>query len=325
MSQIFDALMRSEMDRSGSGPTTPTETTDLLRHVESHANVEWTSTAALTQEHEPEMRVGSGPFVHAQARRRQFTNEAEKPPSFGGRSSVFECFPSLKVSIPAESHLVCLTSEEGPAAEAFRLLGVRLRDIRRERPLQKLVITSTVPQEGKSTVAANLACSLARRTEERVLLLEGDVRRPSLTATLKLGGRAGLCDCLRDVQKVSESILHLSDQGFWVLPAGRAPSNPLDLLQSKQLQLVMDQLENWFDWIVIDAPPVLPLADTSVWTRLADGVLLVVRESVTRKRLLRRGLEAIDQHKLIGALMNGANFSGYSDYYYSQAVSSAAE
>lgn len=324
MSQIFDALMRSEMDRTGSGPAAPAETTDLLRHVESHANVEWASTAVLTKEDDTETPVHSGPFVQASASGREFANVTKKL-QFHERTARLDRFTPLTVSIPAESHLVCLAGEENAAAEAFRLLGVRLRDIRRTRPLQKLVITSTVPQEGKSTVAANLACSLARKTEERVLLLEGDVRRPSLTTTLKLAGKAGLCDWLHNEQRASESIYRLSDQGFWILPAGRAPSNPLDLLQSKRLQSIMDELVSWFDWIIIDAPPILPLADTSVWARLADGILLVVREGVTRKRLLKRGLEAIESHKLIGALMNGASFSGYTDYYYSPATGSAPE
>jgi Mrp family chromosome partitioning ATPase len=79
---------------------------------------------------------------------------------------------------------------------------------------------------------------------------------------------------------------------------------------------MMDQLSAWFDWIIIDSPPVMPLADTSVWMRLADGVLLVVREGITEKRQLLRGLEALERSKLIGALLNGSNRPARSDYYY---------
>ena len=79
----------------------------------------------------------------------------------------------------------------------------------------------------------------------------------------------------------------------------------------------MDQLTTWFDWIIVDSPPVLPLADTSVWMRLADGILLATRQGVTEKRKLLRGLEAIEPKKLIGALVNSSNNAAASDYYYS--------
>jgi Mrp family chromosome partitioning ATPase len=79
----------------------------------------------------------------------------------------------------------------------------------------------------------------------------------------------------------------------------------------------MDQLTIWFDWIIVDSPPVLPLADTSVWMRLADGILLVTRQGITEKRKLQRGLEALEPKKLIGALVNGSENAADSDYYYS--------
>jgi Mrp family chromosome partitioning ATPase len=114
------------------------------------------------------------------------------------------------------------------------------------------------------------------------------------------------------------SIYHLEGPNLWLLPAGIAPSNPLELLQSGRLPALMDQLAAWFDWIIIDSPPILPLADASVWTRLADGVLLVTRQGVTEKRQLLKGLEAIDVKKLIGALLNCSRNAAHSDYYYSK-------
>jgi Mrp family chromosome partitioning ATPase len=84
----------------------------------------------------------------------------------------------------------------------------------------------------------------------------------------------------------------------------------------------MDQLAAFFDWIIIDSPPVLPLADTSIWMRMADGVFLVTRQGTTQKHQLQKGLEALDQKKLLGAIMNGAVASAYSGYYYSSPASS---
>ena len=103
---------------------------------------------------------------------------------------------------------------------------------------------------------------------------------------------------------------------MWLLPAGKSLSNPLEPLQSPKLPVFMEQLTSWFDWIIIDSPPVLPLADTSIWMRLADGVLLVTREGTTEKQQLLKGIEAVDSKKLLGALVNGSMASAYSGYYY---------
>ena len=166
-------------------------------------------------------------------------------------------------------------------------------------------------------VAANLACTLALRTHQKILLLEGDLRRPSLSQRFGLGRNTGLCEVLQDGRSLSTGIYHLDTPDLWILPAGTAPSNALELLQSGRLSALIDQLAVWFDWIIIDSPPVLPLADTSVWMRLADGILLVTRQGITEKRKLQRGLEALEPKKLIGALVNGSENAADSDYYYS--------
>ncbi len=225
------------------------------------------------------------------------------------------CTP-LVVSPPFQSRLVCLPDNESPAVEAFHLLGVRLRHLRRGRPLKKVLITSTIPQEGKSMVAANLACTLALRTQQKVLLLEGDVRRPTQSDVFGIGRQSGICEWLRGARTLQESIYRLEGPGVWILPAGSASSNSLELLQSGRLTAMMEQLTAWFDWIIIDSPPVLPLADTSVWTNLADGILLVTRQGTTQKKQLQRGLEALGSQKLIGAILNSSKNAANSDYYY---------
>jgi len=232
-----------------------------------------------------------------------------------------DLFQSLQVSIPPKSLLVSLTDSGSPAAEAFRLLGVRLRHLRRDRPLKTLLITSTIPQEGKSTVAANLACTLGLRTQQRTLLLEGDLRRPSLSQMFGLGRNPGICEWLEGNCSLTASVYHLQGPNIWILPAGSSPSNARELLQSGQLSTLLDQLNAWFDWIIIDSPPVLPLADTSVWIRLVDGILLTTRQGTTEKRQLQRGLEAVESKKLIGALVNSSKHAAASDYYYYGPVS----
>jgi Mrp family chromosome partitioning ATPase len=94
----------------------------------------------------------------------------------------------------------------------------------------------------------------------------------------------------------------------------------LELLKSGKLSALTDQLKAWFDWIIVDSPPVLPLADTSVWMRLADGILLIARQGIVEKQQLQRGLEALDSKKLIGAVLNSSKHSSDGYYYYSQAT-----
>jgi Mrp family chromosome partitioning ATPase len=143
------------------------------------------------------------------------------------------------------------------------------------------------------------------------------VRLPVVLKLFGLGPQTGLCELIRGEVGLASSVFHLPDAGFWVMPAGKSTVNPLELLQSQKLSIIMDELSAIFDWIVIDSPPVLPLADTSIWMRQADGVLLVTRMGVTDKKQLEKGLEALEPQKLLGALLNGAQTSRYSSYYYS--------
>ncbi|HVR27404.1 MAG TPA: CpsD/CapB family tyrosine-protein kinase, partial [Candidatus Polarisedimenticolia bacterium] len=164
--------------------------------------------------------------------------------------------------------------------------------------------------------------TLARRKPQKTLLLEGDLRRPNIISQFGLGKLPGLCEWLSG-ESQSINIYRLESLGVWILPAGSTPQNPLELMQSGKLSPLMEQLEAWFDWIVIDSPPVLPLADTSLWSRLADGILLVTRKGTTEKQQLQRGLEAIDKSKLLGALVNSSANAAHSDYYQRYTSSTA--
>ena len=325
MSRIFDALQRLESERSGEDSSSLPQGPDLLRRAEHRAAARWEAAgyssdvdvAETSLEEEIEViEVAPLPVAAKPTPRAAESLSNEK------RAEILEKFPSLKILLAPQSRLVCLTDKESPTAEAIRLLGVRLRDIRRNRPLKKVLITSTIPQEGKSTISANLACALALTANEKVLLVEGDLRRPSLLRMFGIERTAGISECIRSEGRQLSGIYYLEEAGLWILPAGKSPGNPLELLQSHKLHSVMEQLAACFDWIIIDTPPVLPLADTSIWTRMADGVLLVTRQGTTQKHQLQKGLEALDQKKLLGALLNGAVASVYSGYYESPSISS---
>lgn len=319
MSNIFDALKRSENERGGSDSSRPAKATELLQRAERRAVSNWEANVSDVG---PEARSfadnneiivrGTIPIAEAVA---VAPGNAEGL-SANERSEILGRFQSLPISLPSQNRIVCLTDKESPTAEAVRLLGVRLRDLRRIRPLKKVLITSSIPQEGKSTIAANLACVLAQAPDQKTLLVEGDLRRPSLSQMFGIQKRRGIRDWLRGEISLSAHICYLEEAGFWLLPAGDATNDPIELLESEKLRTMMEQLAARFDWIIIDSPPVLPLADTSVWMRLADGVLLVTRQGTTKKQQLQKGLVALDSTKLLGALLNGSMASAYSGYYY---------
>jgi capsular exopolysaccharide synthesis family protein len=332
MSQIFDALQRSVAEHSGNGAAGSVSATELLQRTEAHTAIrrdtsENAEGSKFTESSVPESSVPESSVPESSA--------LVSAPEKNSLESVIRenndstallpikdltdeplRFDTLRISVNSESRLVSLPNEESPAGEAFHLLGVRLRHLRRVRPLKKILVTSTIPQEGKSMVAANLACTLALRTQQRVLLLEGDVRRPTQAKIFGIERKQGICEWLQGERSLAKSIYFLETAGICIFPSGVATGNSLELLQSGRLGPMMEQLTSWFDWVVIDSPPILPLADTSVWTTLSDGILLITRQGVTQKRQLKRGLEALGPQKLIGAILNSAKSVAHTDYYY---------
>src|SRR5580698_977643 len=297
MSRIFEALQRSESERSGVATAPPALATELLQAVEREAS-------GPASKDLPANELAPPAFPENEYAENDFTNND------------LSQFQSVPVSLPQDSKLICLTAPESFGAEKFRFLGVRLRQLQHSRPLKKLLITSTIPEEGKSTVSANLATILARRQQPKILLLEGDLRRPSLSKQFGLGSLPGLSEWLKGEPRAIQDIYRLEGLNLWFLPAGRPPENPLELMQSGRLSALLNQLSAWFDWIVIDSPPILPLADTSVWARLADGILLVTREGTTKRRSLQSGLQALEKSKLLGAVVNSSASTDHTNYYY---------
>lgn len=325
MSHIFDALQRSEDEREVLDSPAPSEATELLRMAERRAASRWETAVRIKKNGRETAERDSNISVLAAPAEVALPEPASMSPASPSDQyqDVFSQFQTLDAALPAQNRLVSFNDEQSLAAEAFRLLGVRLQHLRRDRTLRKVLITSTIPQEGKSTVASNLACTLALKTQQKVVLVEGDLRRPALSQEFGLGRNPGLCECLEHERPLVKCIYRLEGPRLWILPSGSASSNALELLQSARLSALMEQLTAWFDWVIIDSPPVLPMADTSVWARLADGILLVTRQGVTDKRQLKRGLEALETKKLIGAILNGSNDIDQHDYYYGPTGNSA--
>ena len=298
MSRIFDALQRSGAEQSG------VEYEDMV-----------SMAAVLELQREP--IVSSVAVEEAVPAKEVFLETsplAETATPAPDAISTLLSFPSVPASVQPLEKLVFFSQPESLAAEKFRFLGVRLRQLRQARQLKKVLVTSTIPEEGKSLVSANLSGVLARR-KEKILLIEGDLRRPTLSEQVGLSKRPGLAEWLQSSLETPSNIYQLEGPGFWIMPAGEPPTNTLELMQSGRLPMLLTRLEALFDWIIVDSPPLLPLADTTVWSRLTDGTLLVVREGKTEKKPLERGLEIIKKSDLLGVVLNGSTDTDHDSYY----------
>lgn len=211
-------------------------------------------------------------------------------------------FVSLQPTLTVENRVVAMLGNNSIGAEKFRLLSTRLRHMQEEQKLKKLVLTSSGIGEGKSLIAANLAAALGRN--QRVLLIEGDLRRPALSRIFGLTELKGLSDYLTEAEPVGQVVYRLEPSQLHLLPAGTSAQDTMQLLESPRLDDLIKDLATSFDWIIIDSPPLVPLADTTVWTRLADGLLLVVRGQKTSKRLLQKAMETLNGTTLLGVVLN---------------------
>jgi protein-tyrosine kinase len=227
---------------------------------------------------------------------------------------------SVKVQPSPASRLVALTDPKSLGAEKFRALVTRLENMRFQREFKSLQVTSGRINEGKSTVSANLAVTLAKRSDFKVLLIEGDLHRPSLTSLLGLTESRGLVHWWSTPnQEISTYLNRLGSLPLWFLGAGNTFDHPSEILQSPRFAEIFTKFGSWFDWIVVDSTPMLPTIDANLWSRLVDGSLLVVREGVASIKALKKGLEGLDNPKWIGMVLNEASEfdrTNYAEQYY---------
>ena len=209
------------------------------------------------------------------------------------------------------------TADEGPEAERFHTLRSRLSQIAAVRPLRRVLVTSSVPAEGKTFVAANLAKSIARQPNKRVLLIDADLRASRLHRVLGAPETPGLTDYLQGELDVLKIIQRRPEGNLCFIPGGSDVSNPSDLLSNERMKKLLELLTPMFDWVILDSPPTLPVHDASMLADLCDGVLFVVRAGATSFELAGKATAEFGQKNLLGVVLNRVE-SGeeYGGYYY---------
>ena len=240
------------------------------------------------------------------------TPETPRPPKVlsSGMAQLLELNGNRAVSIDvsAAARLVALTDPMSLGAEKFRALATRLDHLRRDRELKSVQLTSGATNDGKTLTSGNLALTLAQRTSSKVLLIEGDLHKPAVAALLGLDQSLGLSQWWSEPDaEITPFIRQWKGMPLWLLTAGKSYDQPSEILRSPRLAKAFLELSRWFDWIIVDSTPLQPMVDANLWSRLVDGTLLVVREGVTPVQSLKRGLESLDNPKLIGVVLNEAS------------------
>jgi len=221
-----------------------------------------------------------------------------------------------------ESHLLDLDNNPETPAEEFRTLRTRLNHLATLQPLHTIIVTSPSPAEGKTFTAVNLALAESQLSENLVLLGDFDLRRPIVHNLFQIDRAPGLSDFLTGECSFTQALRKVEGTNLYLLPAGSAVKNPLELLNMRQAKRLFEELPNCFNWAIFDTPPLLFSADANLLATLADGTILVVKIGSTTFDSVTRAMQSLCENNVLGIVANGARaselYSKYT-YYYSKA------
>ena len=215
-----------------------------------------------------------------------------------------------------------LNPHEAPTEE-FRTLRTRLNHMQSLQPIHTTVVTSPSPAEGKSFAAINLAMAEAQLAGNLTLLCDFDFRRPIVHNLFQCDRSPGITDYLQGKIQLHEAIRKIGDTNLYIMPAGEAVINPLELLNLKEVKQMLDRLPSVFNWVILDSPPLLFAADANLLSTLCHGTILVVRIGATTIDSITRAMQSLCQNNVLGIVVNGARrgelYSKYTYYhsYYS--------
>src|SRR5215211_2659073 len=220
--------------------------------------------------------------------------------------------PNGHVSLP----LIALRDPRSPAAEAYRTLRTNIQFSSLDKPLQTLLATSTAPDEGKSTTIANLAVTMAQ-SEQRVILVDCDLRRPTLHTLFSLPNEAGLTSLILAAEDAPIPLQETGVPGLSLLTSGPLPPRPADILGSRRMEAVIARLRAEADIVLFDTPPVVAVTDAAVLAAKVDGVLLVFQAGATSRDRARQARQILEKVKanIVGVILNNAQGEQGYGYY----------
>jgi len=231
--------------------------------------------------------------------------------------TLFARCPQGRWSPDRKTMLFFNPEEQEYGSEEFRTLRSRLHQIREKQSLKKVLVTSPLPKEGKSFVAANLAQVMVRQEGRRALLIDSDLRGSRLHDALGTSPTPGLSDYLLGEKDEFGVIQRGPMENLFFIPSGRTIGNPAELVANGRMRFLLNRVEPLFDWIIIDSPPAVPVSDAGLLANYCDGVLMVVRSNATPCDVARKARQEFRDKHLVGVVLNGISTeSSYTQYYY---------
>jgi len=217
-----------------------------------------------------------------------------------------------------QNELIAISEPRSPISEAYRTLRTNLDFASLDKDLKTIVVTSASGGEGKSTTLANLGV-VSAQAGRKVILVDADLRRPSLHTVFGLGNEAGLTTMMRDESSLASPPLQETGiEGLWVLTSGPLPPNPADVMGSRRMEEVIGVLANEADQIFFDTPPVVAVTDAALLATKVDGVLLVISAGHTRREQARTAVQRLEQinARLVGTVLTNVEMgAAIQDYY----------
>ena len=279
MSRIHEALKKAEQEKATTLPVGPSGPVGTL-----------------------EAESPAGGRLHAQAE--AATAVVSAPPEFPGRESILAAARRPDWHADKSKLLFLNPQSHGFGAEQLRTLRSRLYQLRDRMPLKTLLVTSALPAEGKTFVAANLALTFVRQHERRILIIDADLRWSRMHTLLGAPAEPGLTEYLQGQATEAEILQRGAQDNLFFIPGGKAAPNPAELLHSGRFKQLLDRLSPHFDWVIVDSPPAVPVSDPSLLADLCDGVVLVVRAGATPFDVAQKLSLEYREKRVVGVVLN---------------------
>jgi capsular exopolysaccharide synthesis family protein len=219
----------------------------------------------------------------------------------------------------SSSQILSVLDPRTLVGEQFRLLRSKLSIMQKQRGIKTILVTSTVPEEGKTFTAFGLAGVMAQEPGKRVVLIDADMRKAGSGGEYGLNGSigiSGLSEVLRGDVEFRKALITSKNPELYFLSSGPLPSNPSELLSTPKMEKILKEASELFDWIVIDSPPILSLVDATQIAHLCHAVLLVVRANSTPSKLVQEAANRVGRERICGLVMNRQKYNHSSRYYY---------
>lgn len=219
-------------------------------------------------------------------------------------------------TVKLKDSLVVAGNDDPITTEQYRILYTMLEAISARDFSKTFLVTSALKGEGKTSTVLNLAYLMAKEFKKRTIVVECDLKNPTIVSGYLAGApKYGLVECLKSELDLHETMVQVEGCGLYLLPALKSMENSSELLNSQRMASILNTLKTEFDFILLDSPPIIPLADVNILTKLIDGLLFVVRAGKTPRDIVLKAVNSINHAKIVGVVLNGVNSSSKKYYY----------